>query len=404
MTPIFEGAHSLTPLLLHGAFTAGAASVAVPAMGNLSVVQMHYRMRNLSLVCASGSDLGLDCPDLVLPVVGYAPPAEERGPFPVYLHTSGTGVWFRENGTGLPEYRVLSEMARRGFIAVMVEFPPIRQHAIKCNVSLTNQTEADQSLMATATAVYHRGPGSTSALATLCSHERADCARGIALLGHSIGGLIATLAPRVSSGISGMLLWGTGSRLPYGWSCCGLFSGEQDCCLPGAPIGGTDFPCVSYAATSRYFDRTRRRLIIYSRDHEYGDCYYADGKDAVDHPDDPPLQSYHCTAPNATNPWGALIIARRDSGYDCGDVTDCIQPDGSGYYIPSLEEVGATSTGPRCDARGRCYGGNGHNFHKSSSPDTGNITINRNWQNSRAPWGMRPSLDWLATTARRLLQ
>jgi hypothetical protein len=71
----------------------------------------------------------------------------------------------------------------------------------------------------------YRGPGdneSTSALATICRLERADCSAGIALHGASLGALLGTLAPRFAVGITASLMWSAGVYVAGGLSCCGL--------------------------------------------------------------------------------------------------------------------------------------------------------------------------------------
>ena len=51
---------------------------------------------------------------------------------------------------------------------------------------------------------------------------------------------------------------------------------------------------------------------------------------------------------------GSLLLLRRDTGYDCGNDRDCLMDDGSGYYVPTIDEVTIRASGPW---------GNGHNFH-----------------------------------------
>ncbi len=86
----------------------------------------------------------------------------------------------------------------------------------------------------------------------------------------------------------------------------------------------------------------------------------------------------------------ALAQARLGSGYDCGEALSCIQPDGSGYYIPTLDEV----AGARSSAM------QGHALWLDmSAHDT---PLNPAVVGTSAAWGLGPSFDWLAATARRL--
>jgi len=323
--------------------------------------------------------------------MGYEPAT--GGGHPVYLFTSGGYPSFPGGGlrSNMPEMLMMKEMAKRGFVSAIAEIPQIDSYGMKCdtipgNLSLTNFSQM----------VYQwRGTGdntSQSPLALLCRRNNTDCEAGISLHGHSLGGLLANLAPQHAMGVKSLLIWGSGSRIPYGDNyCCGMFSGGRECCDPDALVGGAPLPCETYAATASYLDRTRRRIIVYANDHEYGDCSFPYGGD--------PLNQPRCNVTSATNPAGAVILGRRDSGYDCGEDPHCIQADGSGYYVPEFTEVGVKATLPV---------GNPHNFHNMPTERTAknqwvdnSYYLNKNWVHARTAWGMRPCLDWLDRTARR---
>jgi hypothetical protein len=150
---------------------------------------------------------------------------------------------------------MVEAMARRGYAAAISEFPDIEGPHMRCE-ALSNGTP---SLMEHARTVFGwAGPHDTvshGALAQLCRHEGVDCSLGIALHGHSVGGLITNLAPRFAP-VTAMLIWGAGSRLPYGFSCCGINSYNLSCCVLGdgmhapvgeeAPLGGDELPCEMY--------------------------------------------------------------------------------------------------------------------------------------------------------------
>ena len=92
---------------------------------------------------------------------------------------------------------------------------------------------------------------------------------------------------------------------------------------------------------------------------------------------------------------GSLLLLRRDTGYDCGNDRDCLMDDGSGYYVPTIDEVTIRASGPW---------GNGHNFHTvhiNVTDAAEGYIINPVWANTRAPWGLHSCTDWLAETARR---
>ena len=163
-----------------------------------------------------------------------------------------------------------------------------------------------------------------------------------------------------------------------------------------------------YNETRPYLDRSRRRLVIAQHDHEYGDCDRGEAAPMPPGADGDVDGWIRCNGTEANNPFGSLILGRRDSGYDCGNSSECIQPDGSGYTVPGLDDVGnAVATI------------NAHNFHTTmpSLPDfcpqdvpleeviqtpgceLGYI-LNPYWVNATKPWGMVPSIEWLAASGR----
>ena len=323
-------------------------------------------------------------------ILGYEPAGP--GPYPVYIFTSGgyPSIPFYGVAPEMPEMSMLQNMASRGFIAVAAELPKPPAASFNC------EANSNESLPAYARSVYEwQGPNTnastTSLLATICRLPNADCSAGIAIHGHSIGGQLANLAPRFAAGITALLIWGAGSRVPYGdLSCCGLFSGGRSCCEAGALVSGTTLPCQRYEETSRHLDRTRRRLVIAHADHEYGDCYLLRQGAAPS-----------CNASSATNPAGALWIARQDSGYDCGEATTCLTAGGSGYILP--QHIGPNVL-------------NAHNFHNVPDPevdtaacgigetgtDCDRYVLNPVWSSMTAPWGMHADYEWISATARRL--
>ena len=345
-----------------------------------------------SLVGAVYDNGSPKCPEGdVYNILGYRPATVLD--HPVYMWTSGgyPCVPFQGIEADMPEMAMLREAASRGFLAAVVETPQVPAQGMSCDFG------SNEALPAFAEKVYRwRGVGdttSTSPLAVLCRLPGADCDQGIAIHGHSLGGLVASLAPRYAVGVTALLLWGAGSRLPYGdLSCCGIFSGGRSCCSRDQPIGGSRLPCLTHRATAPFLDKRRRRLIIATGDHEYGDCYTRESGGTVS-----------CnTTLRGSNPAGSLFLGRQDSGYDCGDRRSCIQADGSGYYMPNLLETGDDDIGIF----------NKHNFHNVGLGETkcdeqgcrltnDSYALNPRWIEASTPWGMRPALDWLAATARR---
>jgi len=316
-------------------------------------------------------------------ILGYAPEGEG---LPVYVFIGGSLTPTRLDA---PEFRFTRDMASRGFVSVMVEvpgqdlqvFPEMYEagDAIKMRCA-----GAPHSLLNASRAVFqHRSDTSgTSALATICSLPHADCDAGIALHGISLGGLLTTVAPTFATGITGLLVWSAGVFVGGGDSCCGKFSGNVSCCGDDADVvvGGELMFCEGYDATSTYLDRTRRRRVIAASDYYYGDCNCP--------PDSTNFDDCVCDSHGGH---GALVQSSLTSGYECGERRDCIQPDGSGYYVPSREEVAATES----------HSHQGHVFW-TVAPEYDRL--NPAFVETAAAWGLQSGFDWLAETARRPLR
>jgi hypothetical protein len=413
---VFGARASRRPHTLLAANPLDVSSGDVPDVDREDLELRHFTqslvMPNTTLPCREKRVSPEECPDIEYNMQGYVPATGKD--YPVYLFVSGAGPWtntirnqpFDEN---LPEMTMVAAMARRGFASAISEFPMVMGPHLRCH-ALSTGTPC---LMDHARQVFSwTGPNDRSSigpLATLCRLGISDCSRGIALHGHSVGGLLANLAPRFAP-VTGLLLWGAGSRLPYGFSCCGANSRNYSCCEEGngydAPLGelpvvaGSELPCLMYNETKPYLDRSRRLLIIATNDHEYGDCDL-DMQEAT---------GVYCNATDGWNPFGSIILGRRDSGYDCGNATRCIQNDGSGYIIPLWTDIGDRAVN------------NAHNFHtivpgmadgracfvpgmtdEDEMDEECRYVLNPEWVNSTAPWGLTPSIQWLAATATRPL-
>ena len=311
-------------------------------------------------------------------VRGFSPGS---GQYPLYIYAGGVTDLVTENYATLEFAR---QMASRGFLAANIETPgmitlihTIRSAAEAGREVALSCSGGNTSLEANARALFSYGgagdDSSPGALATLCRLPNADCAAGIALHGMSLGGLLALLAPRYATPrITAALVMSAGNIVPYGNSCCGRFSANFSCCQPGSVVGGDNLECLLDGAVSPNLDRGRRRMVIASADSLYGDCEYDVGG-ALDAGD------YSAGAScNVRSEHGGIAQCARGSGYDCGaDERECIQADGSGYVVPTSAE--------------------GHSFHM------GGLTLNTTFVDTSEAWGMRPSLDWLARTARALL-
>ena len=255
-------------------------------------------------------------------VLGFEPTSP--GPHPVYMYLTGGGLDLTLQTATLEYART---MATLGFVAVNAESD--FQVATWCSGS-------PAAMEPVAEAVFgYGGVGDTTSqglLATLCRRPNVDCSRGVAVHGFSMGGLLVALAARYApSVVTASLVWGAGVTT----------SGTADNVRVDAGVtvtGASPLECVRDAALSQYLPRSRRRIVIGGKDEYYGNA----------------------------NGGGAFLQCQQSSGVDCGPTErNCLQADGSGYYVPDLtHEVAAYDSLPN------------------------------------EPYGTAQSLQWLADTAR----
>jgi hypothetical protein len=174
----------------------------------------------------------------------------------------------------------------------------------------------------------------TSAVSRLCARTKADCSKGVVVAGFSQGAVMATLAknfePRVEAA------WGMGDGVRY--SIFNLTS------------------CM--ASGNRALPSSRLRVVDGEKDQFIG--------------------------PNAANVRSQFLTL---TGLGCGSSFNCLQSNGSGWYIVQNAQVGDGSA-DHCHMRrtGDCLG-------SQNSLDQG-------WQTGADPWELNANLDWLATFTR----
>jgi len=332
----------------------------------------------------------------------------------VYLHAGGAGdpllLPNDDQGDYLPENALAWHMARRGFVAAILEMPPNEAIRMACGRESNNSLDFN-----TRQLFAYGGPGdpSENALATICRRTKADCTRGIALHGLSVSGMLARLAPKYTKYVTALLIWSSGTYVPFAHSCCGVKSHDFSCCEREQPVGGTFISCLSSPSTSAYFPLNRQRTIISQSDTMYGDYYCPPNSSLLG-----VIHSNNSCVYDPTASEAAVYQANLVTGLECGwdsmgadnmsHTVDCIQPDGSGYYIPSVDEVGGQIENYM----------QGHNFHlRDRDPNSNgppqhardplaemsviNYEFNDNYLTTDKPWGLVSSFDWLAATAVR---
>ena len=375
-----------------------------PHFGGIRAFTMTYRYEDKRTDGVPGVDEDLH-------IHGYEP-IDGTG-HPVYLHGGGASD---RNFSGSPERGMAYEMARRGFVAAIMEMPMMEGMSFVCD-------GAHESLLNVSRRIFgYDGPGDTrsTALAAMCRRDTADCTAGIALHGLSFGGMLSGVGARFASGhVTAELRWSSGAFVPGGWGCCGRFSHDQSCCsrtaraLPTWTTAGDDVPCVRDVETSRFLDRRRRRLILAVADAQYGDAM-PDPSLTGDDFAYPRLAN--CTIVSEGRPDTLANQSRLVSGRECdAHELDCLAPSGWGHYAVTERQVDGSPTGLQQ-----------HNFHLHYDPlrpdeaeageppqHTAGYYLSPKFMNRARggqdvssqrgpwePWEMKPSFDWLAATAK----
>jgi len=92
-----------------------------------------------------------------------------------------------------------------------------------------------------------------------------------------------------------------------------------------------------------------------------------------------------------------LSMTKTGSGYDCGNTLDCIQADGSGYYIVSAQDFTHASCPNSSIGSPFFFGEEVKN--KSRGTIQPSTLFLCDFSNTSAKWSLRQNLDWLAQAA-----
>jgi hypothetical protein len=137
-----------------------------------------------------------------LRLLGFAPPGVGH---PLHIFVGGAGEHTEEDAA---ELNFAREMASRGFVSALVEYPgqPLHEEPegydentmveLRCegsNHSLRHYSERIFAYSGSADTQPTSGQSNVSALATLCARPEVDCGAGISIHCASLGCLIANL-------------------------------------------------------------------------------------------------------------------------------------------------------------------------------------------------------------------
>ena len=272
-----------------------------------------------------------------VPMVGYIP--ADGNNRPAYLHHVGT----TEDCSHFSVQPYLNGMAARGYAPFCVHYP--RTALLEYNGGWFDQK---------AQWIYS-STNPLNAINVICGQPGVDCALGIAVHGFSQGSHIASLSKKYEPRVTGILGFGAGcaSTILFSpaFTARGLiYDHAQAQSLSGAGCWSAGSPTSTHPTQTQqkdYRDKSIYRVISGVNDEIFGHQQQ---------------MHYH-------------------TGYNCGYEHDCLQADGSGYYLIRAAE------NPQGDA-------DGHNFFRNGN------SLTTYFQNGAYPWSMNPNLDWLAPRAR----
>lgn len=224
--------------------------------------------------------------------------------------------------------QITYQMALRGFTSVSVKYG-------------NGAADADREICewgkAEAAAIFD-GPG--SALEALCNTKQyVDCSKGIAVAGSGAGGFL-TLFAKPAQAIT--------ARLAFSVGMCNTPERMGCRCYAQAP-------CLQFQAPT---DKTKQRLVTGA-----DDLYVGGG-----------------------SPSQIQADLKLMSDYDCGLETNCLQPDGSGYYIVDTSDYKNAT----CD---KAY----HSLFTTEQEVRDKAELLCDFL-SGSEWGLASSFDWLAKT------
>ena len=216
-----------------------------------------------------------------------------------------------------PEARFLTrEMARRGFVAVSVDYD-------------NGAYAYCRGMAEKARCIF--GREKTSAVSALCSRSNVDCERGVLVAGFSQGANLGLLAKNYDARVRGAYLMGLGHKA----------ANFMDLSA-----------CMRVSETA--FRREELRAINGEHDGFFG-----------------------ATAEGVTRQLTWVL------GNECKRVGDCLQPDGSGWYVVHDAQLDDHTAD-------HCYFLNRANGFCSKYEG-----LDPAWEKGREPWGVRSSLEWL---------
>ena len=257
-------------------------------------------------------------------ITGYKPSRINYDGYPLFIYTTGTAMFYKsKTAISYTKY-----MAINGFIAVSAEYD-VLDYPFSCDEWFEKAEKLwDQNV-------------NNSLINVLCNNENLElninCTKGIVLSGFSQGAQLTLLAPKYNGNqINGMYIMGGGDKL----------------------FGRFDFTqCLSFDTLNT--ESSKIRSMVGENDIYFG-----------------------------KNINGVRIQQNSISGTICDDdyTTDCLQNDGSGWYIIQEFET-SSGTAPHCYAYKNtdCHSGQWDDHYINDDP----------LKQKQRKWSQQKNLQWL---------
>jgi hypothetical protein len=264
-------------------------------------------------------------------------------PFPAFVWLMGTYDQFEATGYD----PILNYMASKGYVAAMPDYPNEDFCLDACGdypcvESLGDAFGIDAGPIGELSQP-EKVRGLVKALDSICALADADCALGVAVAGFSQGAYNAVMLSTMDDRVSAISPWSYGiiDRASPAWTGC--YEAEE---------------------VDAHIGRDKRRMLIGAND----------GLNSKD-------VDYDMMGPQVFSGY-----------YTCHTGVEapvnCIQPDGSGYYVIGESEY--ADSDPETSKAGHTF------FADIDSYEQDLLTT---FVNGTMEWNMRPTLDWLATAA-----
>jgi hypothetical protein len=195
-----------------------------------------------------------------------------------------------------------------------------------------------------------------SGISKLCERTTVDCAKGVAVSGFSLGATMSQFVAFVDPRITATFAFGTGKKNSM------VLSAD----VPANQMNMVDYSCLEDTFMNQYLSKTKRRFL-----NGYNDGLFKNGS--------------------------PMFGMKEISGYDCGTSYDCIQEDGSGWFIIQDSDFTQADRDAYLFAAFEAMGG--HYPTVNFMPMNATTAWLPSYESGNLKWSMPVIFTWLAGAA-----